>query len=227
MTLSALFTRCVRRDYITTPDQADYAYDRVGDHLIIYFQDSDGAVDWMRNLDFPAAAYRRDGKAVWHAHRGFLTVWLTLIPRIHPLISDESIHRITIVGYSHGAALSVFCHEYVWYHRPDLRDRCLGYGFGCPRVLWGKGEQDVSARWENFTVIRNLQDIVTHVPPSLFGYRHVGQMLEIGRVGKYSAVNAHRAENIRRELLAYERESDRKHRVKVQDAVKKIAKKPL
>ncbi len=224
MTLSALFARCVNRSYIHTPTSADYAYDRVGNHLYIYFQDSDGVVDWIRNLDFPAAAYRRDGKTVWYAHRGFLEVWRTLIPRVEPLFSDPSVKRVTVVGYSHGAALAVFCHEYVWYHRPNLRDSLEGYGFGCPRVLWGKSVSDLRARWERFTVIRNLDDIVTHVPPRVWGYYHVGKMLEIGEAGKYSAVDAHRAEAIRRELRVYERDGGEVSS-NMKDAGKKIAKK--
>ena len=226
MTLSALFSRCVRRDYITTPSRADYAYDRVGDHLLIYFQDSDGIVDWVNNLNFPAAAYRRDGRTVWYAHRGFLMVWESLIPRIAPLVTDRTVRKITVVGYSHGAALAVFCHEYVWYYRPDLRGSLEGYSFGCPRVLWGRVSDELGARWKNFTVIRNLQDIVTHVPPRILGYKHVGRMVEIGEAGKYSDVDAHRAENIRRELWAYEQEREKRFDRKMQDTDEKIAKKP-
>ncbi len=224
MTLSALFSRCVRRDYITTPTHADYAYDRLGDHLLIYFQDSDGVVDWMNNLNFPAVAYRREGRTVWYAHRGFLKVWKSLIPRVEPLVADQTVRRITVVGYSHGAALAVFCHEYVWYHRPDLRESLDGYGFGCPRVLWGWASEEVKARWERFTVVRNIDDVVTRVPPRVLGYKHVGRIIEIGEIGKYSDLDAHRAETIRRELWRYEQANsiDRK----MQDADEKIAKKP-
>ena len=223
MTLSTLFTRCVRRDYITTPTRADYAFDLVSENLTIYLQDSDGAVDWLRNLNFPAAAYRRNGKTAWYAHRGFLKAWNSLIPYVQPQIDDPSVKKITVVGYSHGAALAVFCHEYVWYRRPDLRETLTGYGFGCPRVLWGCVSEDVAERWEHFTVIRNLPDIVTHVPPKLLGYRHVGTMMEIGEAGKYSAVDAHRAQNIRRELWAYENGEVTSR--KMQGAAEKIAKK--
>ncbi len=204
MTLSRLFARCVNRSYLRTPESADYAYDLAEARLTIYFQDSDGAVDWLRNLDFPAAAYRREGKTAWYAHRGFLQVWNTLIPRMEPLILDPNVRQITVVGYSHGAALAVFCHEYVRYHRPELGQTLTGYGFGCPRVVWGTVPADVADRWKGFTVIRNRDDVVTHLPPSVLGYRHVGALLEIGEKGKYAPLDAHRPESIRRELLAYE-----------------------
>ena len=204
MTLSRLFSRCVTRDYIRTPLSADYAFDLVENRLTVYFQDSDGVVDWVRNLDFPAAAYKRKGTTVWYAHRGFLKVWKSLMPRLEPLINDAKVKEITVVGYSHGAALAVFCHEYVWYHRPDLRNTLVSYGFGCPRVIWGDLSSEVSDRWVGFTVIRNHDDLITHLPPVFLGYRHVGNILEIGEKGRYSAIDAHRPENIRRELRAYE-----------------------
>ena len=55
------------------------------------------------------------------------------------------------------------------------------------------------------TVVRNIDDIVTHLPPKILGFTHVGKMLEIGKRGKYSSVDAHRPENIMRELLEYEK----------------------
>ena len=223
MTLSALFTRCVRRDYVTTSSHADYAFDLVGETLIIYFQDSDGAVDWLHNLNFIAAPYRRNGKTVWYAHRGFLKAWNSVIPYIQPIIDDPSVKTISVVGYSHGAALAVFCHEYIWYRRPDLRETLSGYGFGCPRVLWGHVSEDVVERWSRFTVIRNLRDIVTYVPPAFLGYRHVGTVVEIGEAGKYSAVDAHRAKNICREMQAYEKRNGLYG--KLRDIHEKIAKK--
>jgi len=32
---------------------------------------------------------------------------------------------------------------------------------------------------------------VTHVPPVLLGFRHVGEVVKIGEKGKYSPVKAH------------------------------------
>ena len=144
------------------------------------------------------------GDGCWFAHRGFLRVWRAVEPHLAPTIADRSIRKIIIVGYSHGAALAVFCHEYVWYHRADLRKRLRGYGFGCPRVVWGMLPRELKDRWQGFTVVRNIEDVVTHLPPAALGYRHVGKMLEIGAKGRYSDVDAHKAKNIEKELLNYE-----------------------
>lgn len=200
MRLSALFQGCLDAPYVHLAESADCCFERQGETLYIYLQDSDGYEDWKNNLDFPARPYRRMGQTHWYAHRGFVKVWRAVEPYIASAVMDESVRRVVTVGYSHGGALAVLCHEYIWFHRPDLRAHIEGYGFGAPRVIWGVYGQEVMARWERFTVVRNIDDIVTHLPPRVLGYFHVGQLLAIGEKGRYSRIDAHRAENILAEL---------------------------
>ncbi len=204
MRLYMLFQKCLRIPYIQVENSVNYATERAGSTLYIYFESSRGGEDWKNNLSFPAKAYRRMGQTVWFAHRGFLKAWRTVEPYLSKEILNPSVKKIVITGYSHGAALAVLCHEYVWYHRPELRQRLEGYGFGCPRVLWGIRSDEVLTRWERFCVIRNMDDLVTHVPPAIFGFFHVGEVLEIGKRGTYSRIDAHRPENILTELRRYE-----------------------
>jgi len=203
----------------------DYRLERIGSTLYIYLAHSNGKEDWANNLDFlpvrhkrrlmlsclsiPKRAYRveTDQEKGWFAHRGFLRVWKSVEGYIADAVLDPGVKRIVCVGYSHGAALAVLCHEYVWYHRQDLRDPIEGYGFGCPRVFWGECTPELAERWKNFTVIRNLNDPVTHLPPSFLGFTHVGTMLTIGTRGKYSAFDAHRPENIKKELSLLEKQT--------------------
>lgn len=205
MQLSRLLKHCLNTQYTHIENAADFSVQRLGNDLYIYFAHSDGREDWKNNLDFPARAFNRDGKAVWFAHRGYLKVWSSIADYISADIMDSSVKKITVVGYSHGAALALLCHEYVWNQRPDLREMSEGYGFGCPRVIWGILPTAVRRRWEHFTVIRNIDDIVTHLPPNFLGYTHIGRLLEIGKRGKYSRIDAHRAENILDELIEYEK----------------------
>ena len=199
MRIDRLFEKCVTANYIHVENGGDYALQRFGSDLYIYLERSDGGEDWKNNLNFPKRAYRRMGKTVWHAHRGFLTVWKSIENYIADAVFDQSVRRVTVVGYSHGGALAVICHEYIYYNRPDLRENLFGYGFGAPRVIW-KPSPEIAERWENFTVVRNPDDAVTHLPPELFGYRHVGKMLNISKKGSYSPIDAHREENISKEL---------------------------
>lgn len=204
MKLSELFDRCLNIRYTHVANSADYATERKKETLYIYFECSDGITDWVNNFDFPAKPYKRMGRTVWFAHRGFLKVWKSIEGHVRKDLLDRSVKKIVIVGYSHGAAVAALCHEYVWFNRPDLRHILEGYGFGCPRVFWGIRSEKTNGRWENFTVIRNINDIVTHLPPVLFGFSHVGKLLKIGTRKKYSCVDAHRPENIATELRIYE-----------------------
>lgn len=200
MTLSALFSACLSVSYMEIGNTVNYAIKRDGNILYIFFEDSDGKTDWKRNLDFPVKAYKRKDEKPWYAHRGFLRAWKEAEPALAPDILDEKIKKIVVAGYSHGGAIALLCHEYIWFHRPDLRQSLQGYGFGCPRVIW-KADK---TRWRNFLVIRNIDDLITHLPPAFLGFRHVGKMLKIGKRGNYGPIEAHYAKNILRELLLYE-----------------------
>ncbi|MBQ8375370.1 MAG: lipase family protein [Clostridia bacterium] len=204
MKLYALFFQCLHIPYSNAGVSASYATRRESDTLYLYFQGSEGKNDWKNNLDFPVKAYKRMSKTVWFAHRGFLKVWKELEPILAPVIADTSVKKIVVCGYSHGAAIAALCHEYIWYNRPDLRENIEGYGFGSPRVFWGVCTKELKSRFQRFTVIRNINDLVTHLPPAFLGYRHVGKLLEIGKKGNYSALEAHYAENILKELKLYE-----------------------
>lgn len=195
MNLSTLFYNLTHIKYIHMENGLDYATRVSGNTLYIYFEDSDGALDWKNNLDFPAICH---GK--FFAHRGFLKIWESAKPLLKRQISDTRYSEIIISGYSHGAALAVLCHEYAYKIRPDIRDKISGYGFGCPRVLWGIKTREHEKIWQNFTVIRNIDDIVTHLPPAFLLYFHVGKILEIGEWKKYSGVDAHRPESYTSEL---------------------------
>ncbi len=200
MKLSYLFRRCLSISYLHTEEGGDYALERIGDTLYIYLESSDGREDWRNNLKFSAEAYRREGRVEWFAHRGFLKVWRSVEPRLVPYIEDMTLKSIVCVGYSHGAALALLCHEAIGFHRPDLRGSVRSYGFGCPRVIRGTLSAEIAVRWARFTVVRIPDDIVTHLPPSFLGYIHVGAMLELGEAGRYSPTDAHRSQNILAEL---------------------------
>ena len=71
--------------------------------------------------DYMAKAYKREGRGEFYAHRGFLNSWESVKEKLEKHILDNKIGKITVVGYSHGAAIAALCHEHVWYVRPDLR----------------------------------------------------------------------------------------------------------
>ena len=188
-----LYRRCLDAEYTHTNEGGDYAIEVDGNTLYILFEWSDGAEDWKNNFDFPARPYKRMTDK-WFCHRGFLKVWKAMRDEIenrvaetleeHPEITD-----ITIVGYSHGGAMALFATEDMTYLYGD-KFNVSGYGFGAPRVLWGYVPKAVRERISAFVTVRNVPDIVTHLPPKVFGYRDIN-ITEIGEKGKYKPIKAH------------------------------------
>lgn len=162
---------------------ASFAAFKMNDTLHIFFEESNGKIDWRVNFQFlaiPTKPYKDMAKGQgWMCHRGFLKNWKTIEKYIKDAIMDPEIKEIDIVGYSHGGAIAQLCYEYVKYNRPDVK--VSGVGFGAPRVYWGKLREDVKKRFEGFTIVRNGHDTVTHLPPAIFGYRHVCRVHEVGR----------------------------------------------
>ena len=199
--LEDLYLRCLNAPYIHTENDGDYFYEIKNNILYLYFQCTNGGDDWKNNFDFPAKPYSDMG-IKWRCHRGFLRVWKSIKPFLKDVIMDENIEGVYIVGYSHGAAIATLAHEYVWFNRPDLRNNMKGFGFGCPRCYWGfRVKKFLKERWENFYPIRNINDLVTHVPPVLFGFRHVHKVVELENSDlknvhrNHPAVDAHYPDN--------------------------------
>lgn len=196
--LSKIFEDVLNTEYIHLEQEtASYWVGRVGDTLTIRFEWSNGKTDWRNNLDFPAKPYRDMGDK-WYAHRGFLKVWKVIEPHLVDAIRDPDIRVIEIAGYSHGAAIALLCHEYCKFNRPDCM--VTGYGFGAPRVVWGVMRKAVRERFEGFVVVRNKRDIVTHVPPAIFGYRHPSVILKLNDGVPINSIDAHRPEEYTKAL---------------------------
>jgi hypothetical protein len=101
-------------------------------------------------------------------HRGFARALAAVWPQInHALPHDVPLF---FTGHSLGAALAILAAT----HRPP---RAV-YGFGAPRV----GDAGVAQLLRAVPVHRIVHgdDIVTVVPPSALGFRHVGEEIHIG-----------------------------------------------
>ena len=200
--LRGYFLACLGADYQEEENWASWAWERRGEELVFYFEGSNGAQDWLSNLNFHAVPYR-EMNPVWQCHGGFLKVWKSIHPALEARLNEEltkGAKTVRTVGFSHGAAIAVFCHEWIWYHYPQLRNGLESYAFGCPRVIYGCLPPTLARRWDRFYVIRNLDDAITHLPPRVMGYCHVGNLVEIGTLGKYSAIDAHRPQSYLSEL---------------------------
>ncbi len=193
-----LFSRCLTAEYVTVSNGADIAFQREGDGLYIFFEKSDGLEDWINNLSFCVQPYG-EMEHPWRCHGGFLRVFKSTREAINEALSNKKIRSVTLVGYSHGAALALLAQEYIWFNYPNLRKSLRGFGFGCPRVLYGRIPRQVIARWSTFTRVSHRCDLITHLPPAIFGFHHAGRCLRIGKP-MLSGIDAHRPESYQRAL---------------------------
>ena len=204
--LSELFYECVYRGNWQTINDVDFKFVENKDTLEIYFMGSSQVLDWVRNFMFKKRPYK-DMQIPYRVHRGFLEAWkevedviiakikervvtevsspyadpeANITPSIAPII-EYKWKKVVVIGYSHGGALAAFCHECVWFWRPDLRETGLiGYGFEAPRIFGGFSVPKIlQERWQNFFVIRTNNDLVTHCPPALFRFCHVGDIIKV------------------------------------------------
>lgn len=163
------FVEVTGTGWITIGNDVQYKLE----NRILYLQCSASKSDWKYNLMFWQEVYSASTIPM-KAHQGFKELWLSIKPIIESLDFD------TIVGYSQGAAIAVFVHEN-HYHRKGFQP--MTYAFGCPRVLVNPA-QELRNRFTQFIRIKNEYDLVTLVPPVLFGYRHVGVKKIIDNVAK-------------------------------------------
>ena len=209
----ALFEECNKDEiYKQARGAVNYAFIRDGyRRLIIYFEPSDGKLDWRNNFAFKKRPYK-DMKVPYKVHGGFLKCWKAVEDKVIDKVLEKRSNgayrwqQVTIVGYSHGAALAALCHECVWFHREDLRGgRLLGIGFEAPRVYGAlKVKKDLAQRWDNFYVVRNGRDIVTHAPPRIFGFTHVGKIVKTTPAHKAGCIEAHTPWNMKDSLAMAE-----------------------
>lgn len=206
---------CLRARYTHTAEGGDFAVVYQNQRLYVAFEWSDGIEDWKNNLTFFSTCVNPHApkEMRWYAHSGFLRVWQGMkeqvISSVAWYLKRYFIKEIICVGYSHGAAISLLATQAMSeiYGREDLM--VSGYGFGSPRVVKKSLPPHVKEHLNCFVTVRNRHDIVTYLPPKLFGFVHVG-LCEIGVSGGYGVVEAHRAENY---IASLEQEKDTPQRL--------------
>lgn len=169
--LLELFNTCLTISYEQIGSEVNYAFVEEKDTLYIYFECSASKQDWKANFDFKRVVY--DG--LFKVHRGFYECYYQVRNIILDKVYSKDWEEVIVIGYSHGSTLCGFATQDIRYHFPNLK--LHGYGFESPRFV--KVKKELKYMWNDFTVIRNGTDIVTHVPPKIFGFSDVGTMLKI------------------------------------------------
>ena len=115
------------------------------------------------------------------------------------LLLSRTVRALNLAGYSHGGALATLFHAYVYEKRPDLREALQTVTYGAPRV-YRRPPRNALAVFDRLLRVENGGDIVTHLPPSAFGFSHVGRALSIGEKTAKLSFGAHASESYLRAL---------------------------
>ena len=169
--LLELFTNCAYKvHYEQVGSEVNYAFVEEGKTLYIYFQCSNGAEDWRKNFDFKHNAY-----GLFKVHRGFYQAYYEVRNIILDKVYSKDYEEVIIVGYSHGSSLAQIAHQDIVYHFPNIKVQT--FAFESPRCL--KVPKKLRYYWDGLTRIVNGTDIVCHVPPKIFGFTDLGEVINI------------------------------------------------
>jgi len=164
-----------------------------------FFKDGELQLDWKQNFNFFAKAYRT-AKPTWLAHRGFIKKWKSIEKDLYFIINKYRPGRISITGFSQGAAIATLAHEAIWFKYPEYRNRLNTVVFGSPRVLWFWNLKKIRERWDHLTRFENGMDIVVGIPWWLMGFRHVGKKAKTNKKPRWPKLSVRDHLNYRKYL---------------------------
>lgn len=148
----------------------------------IVFRGSDSKKDWQTDYKFwkTTVPYGNYSSKI-RVHSGFINAYKSpsIRLKIQKCISDFDVQKIFLTGHSYGAALAVICAVDLEYNFPTKDYEVIV--FGCPRVGNNAFKKSYNLRVFKTLRVENMGDLVTKVPFSFLGYRHVGAKLKIGK----------------------------------------------
>ncbi len=176
----------------------------IGDVLCITFRGTDSLKDILSDSRFfrnKLPFCNPDGRV--KIHRGFLNAYMSpgIYDRIHSYITDE-IREIYICGHSLGGALSLVCGYDLFCLFPQKKYHITV--FGCPRIGNLAFKNEFNRFLPDTLRIENGNDIVTKIPPAVFGFHHVGNLRHTGKAriyGIYSIADHSVSEYIKNSVI--------------------------
>tara|TARA_B100000989_G_scaffold187470_1_gene141052 strand:- start:5784 stop:6614 length:831 start_codon:yes stop_codon:yes gene_type:complete len=115
-------------------------------------------------------------------HRGFKGYVDKVYDEVYQLVKEitkEDWYDVYVTGHSLGGASALICTNRLEDYDKFHVKAC--YTFGSPRP---GGWKYANTFKTNVFRVRNNNDLVTKVPPSFFGYKHIGKLCYLDRNGK-------------------------------------------
>ncbi len=127
------------------------------------------------------------GPRAREAHFGFEAAVHAVWDGLRVALRDRPAQPLFITGHSLGGALAVIAAERA---ARELSILATGvYTFGAPRVAASGffGAYKAAGLAERTYRLVHGHDVIATMPPSRFGFRHVGRMLNCGRAGRFAS----------------------------------------
>jgi predicted lipase len=160
--------------------------------LYIVFRGSDSNANWFYNfLFFPKRIKPYENKSTKiTVHYGFYLSYTTKAREfIHKIAVKEK--NIVVLGYSLGGAMAMLCAVDLQY---NFKCNVECYTFGSPRVGNKYFMESYNKRVPSTCNFKNGNDIVTHLPPLLFGFKTTGKLIQLGEKKFFPSGKDHQLE---------------------------------
>jgi triacylglycerol lipase len=147
--------------------------------------------NWFTDFDLkltPGAMMASSEVTPGNVHRGFERGVSAVWEQIVAALAGRGEQPVFVTGHSLGAALAVVAADRAFCETAVGVRASAVYCFGMPRA----GDEDFALRYNDTlgaTTYRLVHgdDIVTTVPPSRLGFRHVGKLIRCTRAGQFGA----------------------------------------
>ena len=152
------------------------------EHFVILFRQTDEDKDWITNLLYfkKKMPYASSKGSKVRIHGRYSDGYISMSVRgiIHAEYTKYTGHPIFVGGFSQGGGLAPICALDMQYNFNPADIECVM--ISPPRVFNEAGLKSYHCRVPNTTRYIWGNDIVTKVPPTFFGFTHVGKEKHFG-----------------------------------------------
>lgn len=166
------------KEYFKSKHMEGVVVEKDGEEILMIFG-SNQVIDWFYNLSFrfKKTPYPSVTKKEIKVHKGFYNSYLTIRDYILQRFKENT--KLVVYGQSLGGAVATFAMLDLKYNYPDIDIDPITTG--SPRVGNDAFVKSFEKRVSGYIRYVCGSDIVTMVPPKIFGFSHVGKKVHIGK----------------------------------------------
>lgn len=172
-----------------------------GTSIFIVFRGSENRIDWDTNFNLEQEVvkfqqnvlqekvvgdreqvypYEKESSSGAKMHQGFASAYMSVRDRIHHYLKNHAASSLTVTGHSLGGALATLCAVDLQYNFSNKIKNIESYTFGAPRVGNNGFSESFNRRVPNSYRFVYGMDIVSALPRTWQGYRHVDTEHRLG-----------------------------------------------